>query len=105
MTLMHVYAAAGTSPCAPPLAWGRHVEPSQYRGFRPGFRDFGPNPRSSACSGSAICLFPAHVRRVAEVPAPEKLPWEAASQLWDRDGVSVSSVEQALQSNPGRTNN
>ena len=50
-------------------------------------------------------LASADVRCVAELTAPERLPWEAASQLGARDGVSVLNVEQGLQSDPGRTNN
>ena len=79
-----------------PTLVGRSVEPSQYRGFRRTFRDFGPNACLLAPSGSAICLSPDHVRYVAEVPAPEGLPWEAVSQLGTRNGVSVLNVEQAL---------
>ena len=106
MTLMHVCAAGGISPCDRP-SWGRSVEPSPYQGFRPAFRDFRPNARLLACSGSTICLSPVHVRCVAEISAPGRLPWEAASQLGTRDGVSVFNVhvEQALQSDLGRTNN
>ena len=105
MTLMHVCAAVGTSPRDRPRPWGRSFEPSQYQGFRAAFRDFRPNARLLACGGSTICLSPVHVRCVGEMPAPEELPWEAASQLRTRDGVSVLNVEQALRSDPGRTNN
>jgi hypothetical protein len=79
-----------------PTLVGRFVEPSQYRGFRRAFRDFRPNARLLARSGSAICLPLDNVRYVAEIPAPERLPWEAVSQLRTRNGVSVLNVEQAL---------
>ena len=106
MTLTHACAAFGTSPGDRPSR-GRSVEPSPYQGFRPAFRDFRPNARLLAWSGSTICLSPVHVRCVAEISAPGGLPWEAASQLGTRDGVSVFNVhvEQALQSDLGRTNN
>jgi len=106
MTLMHVCAASGTSPRDRPPS-GRRLEPSPYQGFRRAFRDFRPNARLLACSGSTICLSPVHVYCVAETATLEKLPWEAASQLRTGDGVSVCNqdVEQALRSDPGRTNN
>ena len=84
-----------TSLSSPTLA-GRFVEPSPYRGFRRDCRDFRPNARLLARGGSAICLPPDHVRYVAEIPAPEGLPWEAVSQLGTRSRVSVLNMEQAL---------